>query len=95
MNATHFALIAIDGLSSREIIKFKYRPHNHTYYYLCESDWETEYLYNASLNKDIYKNAEFGALAIQTACLMNTGQDNFKETIEVEKISYLHFKLFR
>ena len=24
LNATHFALIAIDGLSSREIIKFKY-----------------------------------------------------------------------
>ena len=59
---------------------------NHAYFYICENDWQTEYLKNASLNKDIYKNAELGLLATQSACLMNKNEKDFEETAEIEKI---------
>ena len=57
VNSIQFALTTISPLSSREIIDFSYREKNHSYYYLCEKDWQKEFLENASINKDIYPNA--------------------------------------
>ena len=84
VNSVQFALTAISPLSSREIIDFSYREKNHSYYYLCEKDWQKEYLENASINKDIYPNAELGLLAINSACLLNTDKNNPQETASVE-----------
>ena len=55
-----------------------------------KNDWQTEYLKNASLNKDIYKNAELGLLATQSACLMNKNEKDFEETAEIEK-KYINY----
>ena len=84
VNSIQFALTTISPLSSREIIDFSYREKNHSYYYLCKKDWQKEYLDNASINKDIYPNAELGLLAIQSACLFNSDKNNFQETASVE-----------
>lgn len=85
INSIQFALIVLSPLDTREIIDFKYREKNHAYFYVCENDWQTEYLKNAALNKDIYKNAELGLLAVQSACLMNKNEKDFGETAEIEK----------
>ncbi len=90
INSVQFALIVLSPLNSREIIDFKYREKNHAYFYVCENDWQTEYLKNASLNKDIYKNAEIGLLAVQSACLMNKNEKDFEETAEIEK-KYINY----
>jgi len=89
LNSIQFGLIALSPFSNREIINFKYRNKNHAYFYICEDDWHKEYLKNASLNKDIYQNAELGIMATQSACLMNSGNDSETEEVEKKYLEYL------
>ena len=57
VNSIQFALTTISPLSSREIIDFSHREKNHSYYYLCEKNWQNEYLENASINKGPFKRS--------------------------------------